>query len=34
VCFAQPVQVDVVGQRRERLVAKLRRKRRYPFKSR
>jgi hypothetical protein len=34
VRFASPVQVDVVGQRRERLAAKLPRQRRYPFRSR
>jgi hypothetical protein len=34
VCLTQPVQVDVMGQRRERLVAKLPRQRRYPFESR
>jgi hypothetical protein len=34
VCLAQPVQVDVMGQRRERLVAALPRQRRYPFESR
>jgi hypothetical protein len=34
VCLAQPVKVDVMGQRRERLITKLSRQRRYPFESR
>ena len=34
VCLAQPVEVDVMGQRRERPVAKCPRQRRYPLKSR
>jgi CRISPR system Cascade subunit CasC len=34
VCLAQPIEVDVMSQRRERLVAQLPRQHRYPFKSR
>jgi hypothetical protein len=33
VCLTQPVEVDVMTQRRERLVAQLPRQRRYPFES-
>jgi hypothetical protein len=34
VGLAQPIKVDAMSQRRERLVTKLPRQRRYPFKSR
>jgi hypothetical protein len=34
VSLAQPVEVDVMSQCRERLIAKLPRQRRYPFESR